>query len=158
MSFPQDEDISRAWVSKPWRGTQQHRWVQGGSGCCWGRAGPGRQAGLQPAHPTSAQGATHFLIRNDPAKPQAPGNCFSSNKGADSSMRRGSPGRGQRGGQASRSGFGRSLGTSLPEGFNGKHKCVRLGVSQGACARSCYLLNTWGLFNYDDSLLGNEYF
>lgn len=73
-------------------------------------------------------------------------------------MRRGSPGRGQRGGQASRSGFGRSLGTSLPEGFNGKHKCVRLGVSQGACARSCYLLNTWGLFNYDDSLLGNEYF
>lgn len=89
MSFPQDEDISRAWVSKPWRGTQQHRWVQGGSGCCWGRAGPGRQAGLQPAHPTSAQGATYFLIRNDPAKPQAPANCFSSNKRADSSMRRG---------------------------------------------------------------------
>ena len=28
------------------------------------------------------------------------------------------------GGQASRSGFGRSSGTSLPEGFNGKRKCV----------------------------------
>lgn len=55
-------------------------------------------------------------------------------------------------------GFGCSWGTSLPDGFNGKHKCVRGGVSQGACARSCYLLNTWGLLNSDDSLLGNEYF